>query len=1340
MKHFTLLVVILTMLAWQGISQTLNQAAAWPNAAWTLSGTYNAAALLNDPTSSANLSYDDDAAGSGSTDILVATSPVIDLTAAAGAGETWLNVDYAYDYNLGNTFNLEWYDADGASWVVWDAIADNSGTTSNWCATAVAATSSTLDIAALTATQLSGFQYRFNYDASSTWGWGMCVSSPTITSAAPPACLDATALTATAITSSSADLGWTDNAGAGLFNVEYDVAGFTLGSGTQIMGTTNNPEGVSGLTPQTTYEFYVQVDCGGGNTSTWVGPYSFTTACASVVAPWIESFETTVVPTCWNTGGVTAWEFGSTATGGFAQYGAANVLDHSVSGTGSFIGIDGSDNTNGEVSTLLTPFIDVTALTTPQVKYYVFSDNTNDAAQNLLEVEVWDGSAWTLVETIQTNNPGWVEYTTTLGAGWTLTGDIQVRFTITGVSNGGSTFYNDIVIDDVEVLEAPTCPAPSNLTLVASDLTSGDFSWTPSGSETEWELEWGAPGFTQGTGTAVMAGPTPDGSITGLTSNMFYDVYVRAVCTPGVDTSFYVGPITFNTYDQGLFMEVDNDCGVGFIDISGNASATATGLLYSGEIDVALPFDLLFQGTLAQNATISSSGHIYLEAAPGSVTATFNTTIANSNNGLYPFHDALEADFGDVYYETIGTAPNRTFIIQWEDNNYLSGPAGEVVTFQIQIDEATNEIYYLYEDVVFGGSDVFYDYGNSATVGLAGPSQDFELSYNDPAYLTDNSCVHFYYTDCPKPINFSVTYTTVDEAAITWNAGLAGETDWTVIYGPAGFDPTVSGTTVNTTTPALIFPGLDDITTYDVYIYADCNPGVLQSVGATGSFTTLPNCADVTGLTASTASDSIFTSWSFVENPGFPSTGFDIEYGYTGYTQGMGTLVNADNNYTDTTADVSLLSGALYDVYVQTICGTDSSSFVGPFTVTMPLDNDSTCLAENLMVDGTLYTFDKTGASVQVSEAGIIPPVTGYQTNDGWGQTGLHFSTWFTFDAPASGSIRVDGTDQNFAGQMAVYEVTDCGDFATFTLLGANDNAVPGGSSAPNFTVCGLTPGNTYYLMHDANSTTSTTSNGGIYSVAISEVVVEGGLTSGLIDVCIGDTVELFDGITGYDMGGTWTQETPTLGLNGSSFVTAGLAYQVFNFEYEVVDGCATDSVIQQVQIYGPSSAGTDGTITACQNEPIDLLAGLGGNVDLGGTWYDPSNTATSSDIIASNIPGSFNYDYITGNGVCPDDTANVIVSVDPSCDYLSIEEVAFDNMTIFPNPTNGSVFVTNEGSNEVFNFELTDVNGKVITAQNAAINGTETTEVSLVNLESGFYLIRVFNDNADKTFRIIKE
>jgi hypothetical protein len=52
----------------------------------------------------------------------------------------------------------------------------------------------------------------------------------------------------------------------------------------------------------------------------------------------------------------------------------------------------------------------------------------------------------------------------------------------------------------------------------------------------------------------------------------------------------------------------------------------------------------------------------------------------------------------------------------------------------------------------------------------------------------------------------------------------------------------------------------------------------------------------------------------------------------------------------------------------------------------------------------------------------------------------------------------------------------------------------------------------------------------------------------------------------------------------------------------------------------------------------------------------------------------------------------------------------------------------------------LTDLNGKVIRALSGAINGTETTEVSLEQFETGFYLIRVFNDNAEKTFRIVKQ
>ena len=150
---------------------------------------------------------------------------------------------------------------------------------------------------------------------------------------------------------------------------------------------------------------------------------------------------------------------------------------------------------------------------------------------------------------------------------------------------------------------------------------------------------------------------------------------------------------------------------------------------------------------------------------------------------------------------------------------------------------------------MFGGTNSNDDYGANADIGVAGPSQDINVSNNDPTYLTNNTCAHFFYVDCPNPINYSVIYTTNDEAGISWSAGLANETDWTVIYGVQGFDPTSAGTTISTAVPSVIIPGLDDITTYDVYIYADCDPGVLQSSGFVGQFTTLPNCSDPTAIT-----------------------------------------------------------------------------------------------------------------------------------------------------------------------------------------------------------------------------------------------------------------------------------------------------------------------------------------------------------------------------------------------------------------------------------------------------------------------------------------------------------
>ncbi|MCH2225380.1 MAG: T9SS type A sorting domain-containing protein, partial [Crocinitomicaceae bacterium] len=310
-------------------------------------------------------------------------------------------------------------------------------------------------------------------------------------------------------------------------------------------------------------------------------------------------------------------------------------------------------------------------------------------------------------------------------------------------------------------------------------------------------------------------------------------------------------------------------------------------------------------------------------------------------------------------------------------------------------------------------------------------------------------------------------------------------------------------------------------------------------------------------------------------------------------------------------------------------------------------------------------------------------------------------------------------------------------DFTTYTLIGANDDDVDGGSAAPRFSICGLTPGNTYYLMHDSQSTFAT----GQYTLALTEIVVEAGTSNGILNVCTGDTVDLTNGITGQDLGGTWVEAINTANFADPIFPSAGLAYQIFDFEYFVVDGCAVDSIDQQVEIYGPSSAGNDGTLSVCQNEPFNLLSGLSGNVDIGGTWIDPNSLPmTSADTTASSIPGSYNFDYITDNGVCPSDTANVVVIVSPSCDYLNIEDIYFGNMTVYPNPSTGLVFIANYGSTEVFNYTVTDIQGKVVATKDAAINGETVTEINLNKLETGVYFINVFNQNTKGTFRVIIE
>jgi hypothetical protein len=876
----------------------------------------------------------------------------------------------------------------------------------------------------------------------------------------------------------------------------------------------------------------------------------------------------------------------------------------------------------------------------------------------------------------------------------------------------------------VNITPAPTCPQPSSLSVNDATNNTALLQWTNGGSETQWEIEYGPTGFTPGTGTTAIINSNP-GTISGLTSNTFYDAYIRAICAPG-DTSISTGIASFNTYNQGYFLDWDNSCPTGgFVDIS--SSGTSITLNDEDEYPLTLQFPIFFQGTLYTNATIGNNGALILGTTTAQVPGA-NSSMNIAPNGLYPFWDDLASSGNGIWFQTTGVAPNRKLIVLWDKDRV--GAGGNTVRFELIIEESTQEIFYVYEDVITG--NFVYDNGISATVGLAGTNQDIEISLNSTAFLSSNSCIRFVYTDCPRPTNLVFNNILSDAALISWIPGIGNETSWTVIYGPSGFNPSSGGISIPSTTGSVYLTNLNQLTDYDIYVYANCGPG-LTSVGLFGSFQTPPNCSNPTSMLNTTVPDIIQASWAWTETSiNYPSTGFNLQYGTTGFDLYSGTIISVDNNLNDVISNVNLLAGGVYDVYVQAVCGQDTSEFIGPYTVIMPLTNDSICGAEVLPVDGQSYTFSNIGASVTPNETALAPPATGANTSDGWINSNLNLTTWFKFVAPTSGNIRINCTGVNFNGQVAVYNAQTCSGLNLSNLIGANDNEIGGTSVAPNFTVCNLVPNQTYFLLHDGF-----TFSAGNYSISLSSIDLNAGSPGNQLNICYGDTVNLFNGINNYDQGGQWSQEIPTVGLQDSLFITTGLASVIFNFTYTLVDGCAIDNVQASVNVYSPSSAGNDGSITVCRNEPFLLLEGLTGNVDVGGTWYDPQNQPLASNVdTAGNFPGQFNYDYIVNNGVCPNDTANVLIIIDPSCNYLAeIEENSMNTFSIYPNPTLG-LFTIENPTNEVLNYTLMDLNQKLIVKGS---NSNSLIELNIENQQSGIYFIHLYQNEEEKVIKLIK-
>jgi PKD repeat protein len=370
-----------------------------------------------------------------------------------------------------------------------------------------------------------------------------------------PTCLEPSVFASTASTTTSVSLSWTTG-GASNWQIEYGPVGFTPGTGT-IVSAATNPFTVTGLSSASYYDFYVRDSCSATDVSDWAGPLTESTACGTATAPYYENFDNgfdegndtgqghnigATISACWSrTDTDTNYRWGGrdggTATGGTGPNG-----DH-TSGYGSYVYAEASFSTGTPVATLTSPSIDLTALTTPEMHfwYHLYAQN---GSQGTLTWSIQDVSVgtWVVLDSISGNQGNqWIEIVEDLSSYANKT--VKIKFTAQK-SSGTTPQQGDIAVDDLSIVEAPTCPDPSALSATPTSTTEIELAWTTGGA-TAWQVEYGQSGFVQGNGTIVNALTNPY-TVAGLTSGVSYDFYVRDSCS-ATEFSDWIGPVTATT-------------------------------------------------------------------------------------------------------------------------------------------------------------------------------------------------------------------------------------------------------------------------------------------------------------------------------------------------------------------------------------------------------------------------------------------------------------------------------------------------------------------------------------------------------------------------------------------------------------------------------------------------------------------------------------------------------------------------------------------------------------------------------------------------------------------------
>ena len=667
----------------------------------------------------------------------------------------------------------------------------------------------------------------------------VCIDDVSITDIPP--CPAPLALTLNSATRNSATIGWTSSNTS--FNIEVGPLGYSQGTGASSTSTTNSAT-VTGLSPNTYYDAYVQSNCTatGDGYSTWAGPFTFKTECASFAAPYTETFGYSDgsgsslnpdLPDCWQVNNYSAYN--QIVYVDKSPFSGNQLTDSAYMYLRAYFSQFATGTALGDTVLALLPMVDGLANNDKQLlingKYASSSAAYNSEVIIATMDSVGTKSSLAFIDTI-TFGSTYADYTVDLDN--VPANASRVALVVKSMLNSGYTYgYNWAYIDEVTVRDAPQCPEPANVVASVTSDSSAVIDWSDSATVSNYFVEWGQSGFTQGTGATIDTVSVSNWTSTSLMAGSTYDVYIQSECaSQGINSPWY-GPITLVTPCEATSKPYIE----GFENLAGTfGSATVPNLpdCWVQDRGVAASYMRGMSNTYGAYA-----GNGYVEF--WGMAQNSDTVILSS-----PPIENLSTEGASVTFYASLNSPSYLGEMQVGASDWSGSLSSTVSAADLTLSTGYSE-YSVYLDSTVLNS-------NSKRVAFIFPEGSGQ--WND--IRMDSVTIE----DLPTCGNYDHTISGVTDtsANVAWK--YFGNDCFNIEYGLAGFIQgtgvgSQSGTVDSNITSSYTISGLNPNTSYDFYVENCCNPGQWEgpfsfttectgplaagsySVGPTGDFATL---------------------------------------------------------------------------------------------------------------------------------------------------------------------------------------------------------------------------------------------------------------------------------------------------------------------------------------------------------------------------------------------------------------------------------------------------------------------------------------------------------------------